>query len=148
MIEQSIYIPDMPPESLNFQNGGYDSTLFMLTSRSVMINFIFIILLGLVTKILSILVQRHNIFCVTKTVEKINKFIFFGAINRLFIESFADLSLCCLLNVANIVWKNGVESVIVSNIISIICLLICSVFPICFGVYAFINRSKWLDDGF
>ena len=52
MIVQNIYMPDLPPESLNFQSGGYDSTLFLLSCRSFLVNLLFMILLGFVNLII------------------------------------------------------------------------------------------------
>ena len=148
MIVQNVYTPDMPPESLNFYDGGYDSTLFLLTCRSFLLNGLFIMLLAFSNLILYSIGQRFNISCLAVIIEKINNFIFFGAINRLFIEMFADLTLCSLLNLAHMEWLGGVASVISSNILSIIWLIICIVFPIFFGFYAYINRSRWQEQGF
>ena len=50
---QNIYTPEMMPESLNFQNAGYDTTLFLITARAVLINIITLILLGFVAILLA-----------------------------------------------------------------------------------------------
>ena len=52
-ILQNIYTPEMIPESLNFQNAGYDTTLFLITARSCIINIITLILLGVVNLLLA-----------------------------------------------------------------------------------------------
>ena len=35
-----IYVPEQDPFSLNFQNAGYDSNLFLVTGASFLLNFL------------------------------------------------------------------------------------------------------------
>ena len=49
-----IYTPEMMPESLNFQNEGFQTILFLITARSALINMIALILLGLANVILAV----------------------------------------------------------------------------------------------
>ena len=57
-ILQNIYTPEMLPESLNFQNEGYDTVLSLITARSPLINMIALILLGFTNVILAV-VHRY-----------------------------------------------------------------------------------------
>ena len=45
-------------------------------------------------------------------------------------------------------WIDGVQSVFVSNVLSIVWLSFCSVLPVLFGIYAYKHRADWGESWF
>ena len=45
-------------------------------------------------------------------------------------------------------WIDGVQSVFVSNVLSIVWLSLCSVLPVLFGIYAYKHRADWGESWF
>ena len=133
----------MIPVSLNFQNAGYNTTLFLITARSCIINIITLILLGVVNLILAAVRKFIPHRCLTKLINKIYSFIFFGAIHRLFLAAYVNVTLCSLLNIAHMEWMDGVASVNSSNVLCIIWISLCLIGPVLFGIYAFKHRADW-----
>ena len=141
-------MPEKEPESLNLVNAGYDSTLFVFTARSFILNGLLILLLLLINlnlwgvqKVLK--TDRFNPMIAT-----INRFVFYGALNRYFIESYVSVTICALLNIADLEWIEGIISVTASNILSIFWLLVFLLWPILFGFYAYRNKADWSEGQF
>ena len=145
---QNLYMPEKEPESLNLVNAGYDSTLFVLTAKSFIFNGLLILLLLLINlnlwgvqKVLK--TDRFN-----RIIAAINEYVFYGALNRFFIESYVSVTICALLNIADMEWIEGIFSVTASNILAVFWLSVCLLWPILFGIYAYRNRADWSEGQF
>ena len=129
-------------------NAGYDSTLFVFTARSFILNGLLILLLLLINlnlwgvqKVLK--TDRFN-----RIIAAINEYVFYGALNRFFIESYVSVTICALLNIADMEWIEGIFSVTASNILAVFWLSVCLLWPILFGIYAYRNRADWSEGQF
>ena len=68
-------------------------------------------MLGVLGLLLAFLHMLLKFKWLAKMILKVKTFILFGAINRLFLEAYANFTLFSLLNLAHFEWLDGVESV-------------------------------------
>jgi len=85
---------------------------------------------------------------VQKSRDSLKNHLFWRGSIRVFIETFADLTLFTMLNVSEAEWPKGLESVITSNVISYLTLLACLAVPAFLFFYACRRRATWQDPDF
>ena len=83
----------------------------MITARNFLTNIILLMMLGVVGLLFAFLHMLLKFKWLAKMILRIKSFILFGAINRLFLEAYANFTLFALLNLAHFEWFDGVETV-------------------------------------
>ena len=138
IVKSIVYVPEDTPISFNFQQADYDSNLFLINGSS----FFLICLLQVCIFVVWLIMLPLRCQCMQTKRLKLSKYVFGGGTSRIFIESYADFSLFAILNVALKEWPESgtVNSVKVSNYLSIIVLVFCIAVPLvvaasyaCFG---------------
>jgi len=148
LFRENLYMPEKEPESLNLVNAGYDTTLFVFTARNSIFNGLLLLLLELMNLILWLVNRGLKSDKLNRIIAAVNRFVFYGAINRFFIESYISITICALLNIADMEWIEGISSVTASNILAVFFLSVCLLWPVLFCVYAYRNRADWSEEHF
>ena len=128
-VESSFYIPEQDSFSLNFQNAGYETKLFVVNAEiwliiSVVMGGIHVILL-----LLSWPISYWNNGA-RWVRQRVQYNLFWNGSLRIFMEAYLDIAVMSLLNIHEVVWPEGLEAVRFSNLQSYIILALCVTLPL------------------
>ena len=141
-----MYIPEAEPLSVNFQQAGYESELFIPN-----LGLLFYIMLGqfcLYGIDLIMLFSCKSCPKLTKLAVKLNGYLYVNGTIRLFMEAYLDLTLVTFLNIDYFDWNNKIPANIASNMLAAFFAVAVVVFPITLLIYFACNMKKWNDPDF
>ena len=141
-----LYIPEIPPFSLNFQNAGYESKLQLVNNRPFVTNIsVYWLIIGL-----------HSLLylCTSKCKRmngcnrKVSGKLYWNSGIRFYTETYMVCVLFAMLNYHELEWIDGITAVSLSNYISFTYLVLAIIMPIFFAVFYYRKREKWDTDEF
>ena len=146
LLSDWTYIPEMDPQSLNFQNAGYDTTLFILNASSFIV--IYALQLSLLPLILLVWGMEKICKCARRIRNKLEAIVFWNSSIRVFMSGYIDICLFSMINIAEILWIEGLDIVKASNIMSYSMVIICSLVPFVLLGHAFLRRKDFQKPSF
>ena len=144
--EELFYFPEVDPYGLNFQESGFETTLWIPGIGSLFYFFVAYIIASLcyiVFNIASKLCKRGK-----KIRKKMSKYFFWNGLIRLWMEAYFDLILYSIINEETLFWDRKLFYLTVSNILSLICLGLSSVLPLIFLLYHWRNFNRLKEEKF
>ena len=143
-----FYIPEQPPLSLNFQNAGYDSTLFITNNQGFLFNCTTSFALGLALLIIILLLKKWDKPILVEKRAELQNYLVSNWTIKIFMESYLNLCLFSLVNLEEMHWDNDFEAIRFSNVVSILIFLTCLTIPPIMLAWFWVNRAKWRDEDF
>ena len=139
IVSSTMYVPEAIPFSINFQQAGYDSHLLLMNGSS----FFLICMLQVCMFVVWLAMMPLRCQRVQTKRLKLKNYLFWSGTSRIFVESYADFSLFACLNVAFMEWPESgrIQSVVASNVLSIIALVFCVAVPLVVAAYACFGRK-------
>lgn len=138
ILSSSVYIPEIPPFSLNFQNAGYESKLMLVNNRPFVVNIsVYWAIIGLHSMIYLCTrkCQRMN-----GCNRKVSRLLYWNSGIRFYTETYMVCILFAMLNYYELEWVDGLTAVYLTNYITYTYLIIAFLIPIFFAVFYYRNR--------
>ena len=158
-----LYLPELPPVSLNFQSFGYNTSLFLINDENLIQCTLILAIAILVFIILAIQVKlckpcaakcARDRSCFSRVFEILDKktlqlgqAIFLSVTVRIFLEIYLDIVLLSAMNLNRITWLDF-RSVKISNIMSIMTVILVSIAPLALFLSILHQRNQWDDSKF
>ena len=145
--DSMLYAPESVPPSLNFQQAGHDSSLFLPNLGSMF--YIMLAYVGLY--VFYFLVVWPLAKCSPKIERfsaKLKDFLLWNGTMRFFIESYMNITLFTLLNIKEYTWNDAFSLITISDVLAIVSLVITILLPAALLVFFACSISKWEDEGF
>ena len=140
------YFPEGEAFSQNFDAAGFESQLFLEnvgpTLYLTMLNVVFGVL-----HILLLPFRRLGGFA-EKLVKKLELYLYFNGSFRFYMEIFLDVCLIASLNLHTVDWDSPFSSVMVSNYLSIVFLVLICIWPIDITIVTYLHPKIWLHEKF
>ena len=138
-----ITVPEQEPFSLNFQNAGYSTTLFLVNAKSSL--FLYAIQLFLVF-LFALLLYVMAKYCPNQ-LNKAKRYLLWNGTIRIFIANYLNICMFSLLNLKEAYisaefQENEFKSVEASNWLSGIFLASCILVPIGVSIYYCFNSHR------
>ena len=126
-LDEAIYYwPEADPFTVNFEMAGVESTL-LLANIGFAIYLIYIHILAM-TIHLCIHMLRSVAKCIDILHAKLSSYLYWVGLNRFYMELFFDVTFLSILNLHTVDWTTQFTSVMASNIVALMSLiLVCGV---------------------
>ena len=147
MLSNLLYVVESEPQSVNFQQAGYDSSLLLTNLGSMF--FIMIAYVGLYVIFLFVVWPLTKL-CpkIQKVTNKLRDFLFWGGTMRFFIESYMQICICTMLNLKEYEWEGSITLIALSDVLAIIAFVVVTVLPIALLIFFACNISRWDEERF
>ena len=145
-IDLLYYFPEGDPFSLNFETVGIESKLLLLNIGMTMYMIYFNVLYGVLHSILAPFKQKSSF--IRKTVAKMNDYLYFNGTIRFYMEIFFDIIILASLNLYTADWGTPFIAEQASNYLSIVFIILISIWPIGCILLACLRPKKWIAQTF
>lgn len=144
--EKLMYIPDVDSFSLNFQQAGYFTWLFLANAQGFLLALL--MHFSLIFVFLALYVFERRYPKLKSKRKKLRNYLFWKVSIQLFMESYLDIAIFSFMNISEIVWIEGCSGVRASNVLAYIFIILVSAAPLFLAGFAFWRRQKWKKSSF
>ena len=118
LVEDTVYIPEREPYSLNLKQAGYDTNLVLVNGQNFIFNYMLHIILSLLPFTVAYLLCNKGNCCALRK-NQLHSYLLLNGTIRLLLESYLEMSVFSLINISEIEWPPKLDSVTASNYLSI-----------------------------
>ena len=130
LIKEMWYFPDGDAYSINFEQVGLESKLFLLNIGLELWIVVTHLLLILIHALVYLLKGRCGL---SKNIQtKLGSYLYWNGLLRLYMEIFFDIAMLSVLNMYTVNWDTKFHAVQLSNIVSVLFLILVGTLPIIF----------------
>ena len=125
-----FYFPEEDPYSLNFQECGIESSLFLLNMGFplyILLGHACLIVLYLILYFTNLMLKSR---CLGKIVIYLSTYLFFNGLIRLYMEIYLGMALASVLNMHTADWQSPFKWVAISNYSGLVALILITSLPI------------------
>ena len=88
------------------------------------------------------------LYKVKRVEHKLRRYLYWNCLIRLYMEVFKDMALLTVLNMHTVNWDSPHASVIFSNYVALLILLLIGLLPPVFLIFFCCKKDKWQNKGF